>query len=125
MGKQYIGTKQSRKNNRYKLPLEYTDTEVTEMSPKPFKVPSTVMREAVASLKCDRKTRDGKWLVRSSSDFRHVATLSLRRGKLCYKIMPGIPGSDGKIHTVNSVKRQDGLLAIARKISGFLVEVKA
>lgn len=124
MGKQYTGTKQSRKNNRYRLPVEYTDFELTDMSPKPVKTPTTVSREAVASLYCG-KAVSGQWPVMSTATDKQVATLSLRRERLCFMIRPGVPGADGKMHIINSKRRKDGLAAIARKIAGFMVEVPA
>ena len=127
MGKQFTGRRRA-KNNRYKLPLEYADNpnhgliELTTMSQKPLKTPETITREALASLYCGRAV-GAIWPVFRTSDDKQVATLSLRRERLCYKLMPGVPEADGKMHIVNSKHRKDGLLAIARKIGCYMVEV--
>lgn len=123
MGKQYTGRKRA-KNNTYKLGIEYTDSEFTDMSQKPVKKPETVLREAVASLYCGRAI-NGQWPVLSTGSDKVVATLSLRRERLCFKLRPGIPGADGKMHIVPSKHRKDALAAIARKIAGFQVETAA
>lgn len=129
MSGKYTG-RQRAKNSRYKLDIDYANVpnhginELTDKSPRPAIVPNTVEREAVASLYCD-KGSGKKWVVRFVGSDKPVATLSLRRERLCYKIWPGMPGADGVMHTVNSKHRKDGLKAIARKIGGFQVEVPA
>jgi hypothetical protein len=129
MSGKYTG-RQRAKRNTYKLPMEYADVpshgirELTDLSQKPVKTPTTIRREAVASLYCGRAVK-GQWPVLSTGSDKVIATLSLRRERLCFKLRPGVPGADGKIHIVPSKHRRDGLAAIARKIAGFQVETAA
>jgi len=123
MGKQYTGRKRA-KNNTYKLGIEYTDSELTDMSQKPLRASASAPREARASLVVSR-AEGGIHKVRDKATNKVVATLSLRRERWCFKLRPGIPGADDKFHLVDSKSRKYALLAIAREIGGFKVEVPA
>lgn len=91
------------------------DTVVTQ-SPRrlfsPEREKSAALRNFVVAPKGDLRQ------MRCASTGRLVATLSKRRGQWSYKILPGLPGADGKIHETGKGLR-DAKAAVAAKLGGF------
>lgn len=93
------------------------DTEVTQ-SPRrlfsPERERKAALRSFVIAPKGDMRQ------MRCAVTGRVVATLSKRQGQWSYKILPGLPGADGKIHMTNKCLR-DAKAVVAAKLGGFKV----
>lgn len=91
------------------------DTEVTQ-SPRdlfsPEREKSAALRSFVVAPKGDMRQ------MRCATTGRIVATLSKRQGQWSYKILPGLPGADGKIHMTGKGLR-DAKAMVAAKLGGF------
>jgi hypothetical protein len=93
------------------------DTEITK-SPRglfsPEKAKRAALQSYVVSPKGDMRQ------MRCAFSGRVVATLSKRQGQWSYKILPGLPGADGKIHMTHKSLR-DAKALVASKIGGYKV----